>query len=173
MKQSVLSVKACSSHSPEDEIMIRTWAWLQQAVGLVWLGQQIVHRINMHMHSLNTCEVVRITTSKPSCLWKRLPWSCKFHWLKITLCWNFYPFWFTRRPFLCEKAHAACSKWAQLSSYTESLASFPRPVQLSIICSIGILKLGGGNKTTHSVLNVNQSPACLWSPLRSDLCANT
>ena len=35
------------------------------------LAQPLFHRLNMHMHTLNACEVIRIKTSKPSCHGKR------------------------------------------------------------------------------------------------------
>ena len=61
----------------------------------------------------------------------------------------------------CDEAHAACSRCAQLSSFD------PEPCfQLFIICSTYCQQWKAGweseNKTTYSVLNVNQPPACLY-----------
>ena len=44
----------------------------------------------------------------------------------------------------------------------------PRSPAPTIVCSMYCQLWEPGNKTTHSVLNVNQNPACLWSRLKSD-----
>ena len=67
----------------------------------------------------------------------------------------------------CDEARAVRGWCAQLSSYAESeIASLVPQVQLAIVAvrSARDGKLHGwepGNKTTHSVPNVNQNPACL------------
>ena len=147
------------------------------------LAQPLFRRLNVHVRTLKTQEVVRIRTSKLSSLGKRLPNIVQISLTKgnVALGFSVISVYSMAIPY-CDEAHglAACGIRAQLSLYAESEitslvsqapSSFPSCAG-STYCQRWKGGQDPGNKTTHSVLNANQNPACQWSQLRSDLQAN-